>query len=241
MKPYNVVAIIQARMGSTRLPGKVMMPMGEETVLDKVVKRTKRSRLVNSVVVATSDTPQDDCIASHCKDRGWICFRGSEHDVLSRYRDAATMANADVIVRITADCPLTDPDLVNLHVHRMLMSMNSVDIVTNMMEETYPLGLAVEVFPKDVLDRCSRLSTTNELREHVTTLVYEKKDLFIVNNIVDSIDRSWMRMTLDYQSDLILLQEIFNKFKNDTFTWKDAVSLIEKTPSLLNSCKVIIS
>lgn len=229
----RTVAIIQARMGSTRLPGKVLMPLGGETVLDMVVKRTLRAALLDAVVVATGDDAANDPIARHCGERGWTCVRGSEHDVLSRYCKAAAQADADIVVRITADCPLTDPALVDRHVERMRACMGSADIVTNMLRETYPLGLAVEVLPRDVLTRMDRLSGTAELREHVTTLAYERPELFLAEHVLDDVDRSWMRLTVDHPEDLTLLRAVFDAFADDTFTWREAAGLVERTPALL--------
>lgn len=231
--PSIVAAIIQARMGSTRLPGKVMLELGGETVLDKVVRRTARASTLSAVVVATTTAGADDVIAAHCARHGYACFRGSEADVLSRYCGAAASVGADLVVRITSDCPLTDPELVDLHVTRMLEAFGRADFITNMLRETYPLGLAVEVLPLDVLARMDRLSDTPELREHVTTLAYERPELFVIEQVLDSQDRSRMRVTLDYPEDLELLRRIFDAFADDGFSWREAVALLEGRPELL--------
>src|SRR6185295_19854342 len=134
------VAIIQARMGSTRLPGKALMPIGDATMLARVVERTRRAQRVDSVVVATTINPADDAIIDECAALDVAVYRGDEHDVLERYYRAALAHDADIVVRITSDCPLIDPALIDKHVDRLAQRWREVDFVTNMVRQSYPLG-----------------------------------------------------------------------------------------------------
>jgi spore coat polysaccharide biosynthesis protein SpsF len=227
----KVVAIIQARMGSRRLPGKVLeCLLAGETVLGCVVNRVSRAARVDEVVVATTTTRRDDAIADLCATRGWSCFRGDEDDVLSRYWNAARVHGADAVVRVTSDCPLIDPDVIDGHVERLLDGWHRVDFVTNMMRQTFPLGLAVEAMPLDVLARMDRLSTTPYLREHVTTLAYEQPTWFVVDHILNALDLSAMRWTVDTASDLAFVRCVFRHFGHDRFGWRDVLTPLAEHP-----------
>jgi len=226
----KVVAIIQARMGSTRLPGKVMRDLAGDSVLARVVNRTRRARLLDEVVIATTDKPADDVIVKECEQLEVSVFRGDEADVLGRYFCAAQRFSADAIVRITSDCPLTDPELVDLHIRRLTYLWREVDFVTNMSQQSYPLGLAVEALPMDVLARMHRLSDTPELKEHVTTLAYAEPSLFRVDNIRHPEDLSQMRWTVDTQEDLDLVRLIFKHFGRDDFSWQEVLGLLGQYP-----------
>jgi len=226
----KTVAIIQAHMGSTRLPGKVLKDIAGEPMLARVVDRTRRAGLVEEVVVATSELPDDDVIEQLCSDRGWSCFRGSEADVLDRYYRAAVSFHADVVVRVTSDCPLMDPQLIDQHVSRLLRRWAEVDFVTNMLKQTYPLGLAVEAMPFDVLARMKRMSQTDELREHVTTLAYVHPERFQIDQILLKTDLSHLRWTVDTAADLELVRQIFGYFGHDRFGWEEVLSAQQQHP-----------
>jgi spore coat polysaccharide biosynthesis protein SpsF len=195
-----------------------------------VVERTRRARTLDEVVVATSDLPADDRIAHLCLDRGWACFRGSETDVLDRYYHAALELQADVIVRVTSDCPLIDPQLVDRHVERLMQRWAEVDLVTNMLRQSFPLGLAVEALPLDVLIRMNRMSLARELREHVTTLAYVEPEWFQIDSILHTSDLSYMRWTVDTAEDLEFVRRIVSFFGNDRFTWEEVLSVLEIHP-----------
>lgn len=229
----KVVAIIQARMGSTRLPGKVLLDLAGDTVIARVVNRTRRAKLLDQVVVATSILLSDEAIAKECERLGVDCFRGDEADVLDRYFRAALQVSADIIVRITSDCPLIDPELIDEHVRRLLDGWGQVDFVTNMGDATYPLGLAVEAMPFDVLARMHRMSESAELREHVTTLAYMSPSLFRWDHVKYSRDLSSLRWTVDTQEDLDLVRLIVQHFGNDSFSWTDVLPLLDRNPEWL--------
>ena len=230
MQKNRIVAIIQARMGSTRLPEKILKKLAGQPMLARVVTRCQQASTLDEVVIATTTQAKDDVIVDLCRQNHWQYFRGSEEDVLARYHEAAKVYHAEAIVRVTSDCPLIDPTIIDQHVHCLLSSWNSVDFVTNMMRQTFPLGLAVEALPFDVLTRMDRMSTTAYLREHVTTLAYEKPEWFSVAHICHDTDLSEMRWTVDTQEDFDFIRRIYDHFGHDRFSWQEVLSVLAKHP-----------
>ena len=227
----KTVAVIQARMGSTRLPHKVLMDLGGETVLARVIRRLSRSRMVSELIVATSDSPGDDAIVRECERLGVSCFRGSEHDVLDRYYQAARAAVAESVARITSDCPLIDAELVDDTVRAFVEQQ--ADYASNVFPRTYPLGLDAEVFTVAALDRAWRQSHEPHQREHVTPYFYEHPETFKLAFTRNESDYSAYRWTLDTAEDLELLRNIYSRFGNqDNFGWREAVMLMEREPKL---------
>jgi spore coat polysaccharide biosynthesis protein SpsF len=232
----RVVAIIQARMGSTRLPGKVLKDLGGETVLARVVNRTRRATLLDEVVVATSVLPADDAIAQECERLQVACFRGDEADVLDRYYRAAQEFAADAVVRITADCPLIDPELIDAAIRSRFDQ--KADYASNSLVRTYPRGLDVEVFTADSLARAWSAAREEYQRTHVTPYLYQNPELFKVISIAGEVDHSQYRWTLDTAEDLELLRAVYEHFGNrDTIRWVEVLDLMESQPELaaLNS------
>jgi spore coat polysaccharide biosynthesis protein SpsF len=230
-KSSKVVAIVQARMGSTRLPGKVLMELGGQTTLARVVARLSRSERVNQVVIATTTTTADEVIVKEAERnaRAWFC--GSEQDVLSRYLQAAEQFRADLVVRITSDCPLVDPDVVDRVISEALSS--DADFASNCIHRTYPRGLDTEVFTLDALRRVDDMCDQTHYREHVTPIFYERPDLFRVRSVTGSEDYTRFRWTLDTPEDLELIRAIYSRFDNrDDFGWREVVSLMEEHPEL---------
>jgi len=232
----NIVAIIQARMGSSRLPGKVLMDLGGEMVLGRVVRRLQRSRHISKIVVATTTVPADEVIVAECDRLEVLCFRGSEHDVLDRYYQAARANAADAVVRITSDCPLIDPELVDETVE--VFRDKHADYASNVFPRTYPRGLDAEVFSFDALDRAWREAREAHQREHVTPYLYEHPQIFKLASLSGAADYSRYRWTLDTLEDLELLRTIYSRFHGrDDFSWKEVLRLMEREPELaeLNS------
>ncbi len=232
----RVVAIIQARMGSTRLPGKVLKDLGGETVLARVVSRTRRATLLDEAVVATSVLPADDTIARECEHLKVACFRGDEVDVLDRYYRAAQKFAADAVVRITADCPLIDPELVDTTIRTFLEQ--KADYANNTSPRTYPRGLDTEVFTFTGLERAWREAVKPYEREHVTPYFYEHPELFRVAFTRGERDYSAHRWTLDTPEDLELIRAIYARLDNrDDFGWREVLAVTEREPELaaLNS------
>jgi spore coat polysaccharide biosynthesis protein SpsF len=232
----RVVAIVQARMGSTRLPGKALKDLGGETVLARVVNRTRRATLVDEVVVATSVLPADDAIARECEGLKVSCFRGDELDVLDRYYRAAQKFAADAIVRITADCPLIDPELIDATIRSRLDQ--KADYASNSLVRSYPRGLDVEVFTADALARAWSAAKEEYQRIHVTPYLYENPKSFKVISTAEEMDHSNYRWTLDTAEDLELLRAVYKHFGNrDSIRWIEVLDLMEAQPELgaLNS------
>jgi spore coat polysaccharide biosynthesis protein SpsF len=232
----NIVAIVQARMGSSRLPGKVLMDLGGETVLARVVGRLRRSKLVNEIMVATTDSGVDDAIVHECRRIEVSSFRGSEPDVLDRYYEAARVSAATTVVRITSDCPVIDPQLVDETIR--VFQRQHGDCARNSFPRTYPRGLDTEVFTVGALEQAWRDAHEPYEREHVTPYFYEHPELFRLVSQCGQIDYSQYRWTLDTAEDLELLRTIYARFSNeDFFSWSDAVQLMAREPELagLNS------
>jgi spore coat polysaccharide biosynthesis protein SpsF len=202
------VLIVQARMGSTRLPGKVLMEVAGRPLLAQQLRRLRRCREVDEIVVATSTTPADDAIVELCRREGVGWFRGSEEDVLSRYRAAAAEFHAGLVIRVTSDCPLIDPEVTD-RVIRALES-SQADYATNVIPRTYPRGLDTEAVFFDVLVRCDRMARSPHAREHVTHfIVRERPDLFIRQSVTADRDDSDLRWTVDEAVDLELVRELY--------------------------------
>lgn len=230
----RVVAIIQARMGSTRLPGKVLLDLAGEPTLARVVNRTLRAQTLDEVVVATTVQPADDAIARLCAERGWRCFRGSENDVLDRYYHAAIAHQADIVVRITSDCPLIKPEIVDRVVHEFLGSQPEIDYACNTLpHRTFPKGLDTEVMRFDVLEQAWAKDDNPAWREHVTPYMRRNPHLFRVHGIMNDADFSHMRWTVDTPEDLAFVRRIYGHFRHDRFSWQEVLAVLEQHPQWL--------
>jgi len=229
----KVVAIIQARMGSTRLPGKVMMDLAGEPMLVRVINRVRRASRLDEVVVATTTNAEDDRIVGLCHDRGWPVFRGSEDDVLDRYYRAAVAHSAQAIVRITSDCPLIDPDVIDAVVLEFQSHYPDVDFVSTGINRSYPRGLDTSVMSWAALEKAGREDTNPAWREHVTQYIIRNPDLFRVRGVENDVDYSYMRWTVDTPEDLAFVRRIYDHFRNDEFNWKDVIALLERNPNWL--------
>lgn len=202
-----IAAIIQARVSSTRLPKKVLLPLGDTTVLGSTVRQLKKAKRIDRVIVATSTEREDDAIASHCAEIGVECCRGSLNDVLDRYYLCAKSVDAETIVRITADCPVIDPDLIDLVVEEF--NRGKWDYVSNgKMESTYPDGMDVEVFSFGALESAWKEAKFPSEREHVTPYIWKHPERFRVHEIKTSEDLRAVRITIDEPEDYEVLKEI---------------------------------
>jgi spore coat polysaccharide biosynthesis protein SpsF len=226
----NVVAIIQARMGSTRLPGKVLKDLEGETVLARVVSRLRRARLITELLVATTDHPADDAIVKECRSLSVLVSRGDQDDVLDRYFRAAQLAKADVVVRITSDCPLIDPEITDKTIAAFLESRP--DYASNALVPTYPRGLDTEVLSFAALGRAWQEARKPYEREHVTTYIYEHPADFKLLSVTDGEDHSRQRWTLDTPEDLEFVRAIYARLKENTFLWRDVLDLLDREPGL---------
>jgi spore coat polysaccharide biosynthesis protein SpsF len=209
----KTVIIIQARMGSSRLPGKVLMPLGDSVVLDYVVSRCKQVQPVADVIVATSVLPQDDAIEAWCKEHGVSCFRGSEDDVLARYYECAKPYQPDYVIRVTADCPFVDYELANQIVERM--NMDPADIV--IVDGDLPRGLVVEMISFSALKYIYHHGKESRHREHVTYYAYEFPNEFQRTHVQapKAIQQPQLRITLDTEEDYQLCTVVADHFRGD--------------------------
>jgi spore coat polysaccharide biosynthesis protein SpsF len=232
-----VVAIVQARMGSTRRPGKVLAPALGRPLLEWMLDRVMAARSVDGVLVATTEHARDDPIAELAKRVGAGVFRGSEHDVLGRFRGAAAMADAGTLVRLTGDCPLMDPAVVDCVVAAFEAASPAVDLVTNAPPagRTYPDGMDVEVFSRDALERADALATAPEDREHVTARLLRAP--FRASAIHLPTDLGAVRLTVDYDTDIDRLRSIFEALgaRTPPFTLDDVIALLERRGELAPS------
>ncbi len=227
------VAIIQARTGSTRLPGKVLMRISGKPMLLRVVERTKRAKLLNDVIVATTIKASDDAIANLCEAHGWPEFRGSEDDVLDRYFRAAQAYHADVVVRITSDCPLVDPSLIDTTIRGFVMA-HDCDYASNTLEpRTFPRGLDVEVFSYSALRKAWQCDKKYSSREHVTPYIRQHPELFRLHSVEQTQNFSNLRWTVDTIEDLALVRRIYAYFGHDHFSWRDVLIAIQDNPEWL--------
>lgn len=238
------VASIEARMGSSRLPGKVLKNFGEETALSLLVKRLKRSKTLDDIVIATTVEKEDDLICDWCKSNQIPFFRGSEQDVLDRVVKAHEFMQTDLVIEITGDCPFTDPAIVDLAVETFLA--NKVDVVSNCGNFlTWPLGQYAQVFPLDLLKNVNEKINDPAVHEHVSLFFYENPDLFKIYDLI--APKRWkypdIRMVLDYQEDFIFLTKIFENLcgKYDIFFGiEEIIECLNANPKFLDINKNLI-
>lgn len=228
----KVICIVQARMGSTRLPGKVLMDLAGEPVLARCLARLGRARRLTQVAVATTTLAADQAIVNWCAAAGVACLRGHPDDLLDRYHQAALELKADVVVRCTSDCPIADPDLVDRVVGEFLAADPPADYAsTRLPEYLFPRGLDTEVMSMAALERAWREDTNLAWREHVTPYIYFTPDRFRILGVPClEGDFSRYRLTVDTPEDLALMRLIFGHFGHDRFTWREAVELLRARP-----------
>ncbi|MGE7836040.1 cytidylyltransferase domain-containing protein [Viridibacillus arvi] len=225
----TVTAIIQARMGSTRLPGKILKEVNDKPLLAYQLERIAHSKFIDKIVIATTVDQKDDVIVEFCENNDVEYYRGSENDVLSRYYEAAEQFGGETIVRLTSDCPLIDPEIVDQTIQHFID--NDFDYVSNAIEPTYPRGLDVEVFTKESFKKVYEEATLPRDREHVTAYYYTTKD-FEISSIKNNIDYSKHRWTVDTMEDFHLIKLIIENLyiNNPLFTLEDIIELLRKHP-----------
>lgn len=231
----QVVAIIQARMGSTRLPGKVMLPLAADHAIKHVIRRVKSANSVANTMVATSNQTADDILAKYGSRLGANVFRGSESDVLGRLYDAARVSDADVVVRITGDCPLIDPGTIDTVVREV--TEGSAQYAANIFERTFPRGLDVEAFTFQSFERVHEEASKPHHREHVTPYYRERPDTFTIKSVTSEDafnepqfqNRSDLRLTLDEADDYELLRQIYDNVPfDDILPIQEAIRYVDQ-------------
>jgi spore coat polysaccharide biosynthesis protein SpsF len=234
--PGRIVAIIQVRMNSARLPGKALADICGKAMLTRVIERVRAAQSVDEVIVATSSTRVDDPIAALCDTLGIRCFRGSALDVLDRFYRAAEHANADTVVRITGDCPLIDPELIDELI--LTFRRTGMDYVSNrrygspQVSHSYPDGLDVEIFRIEVL-RIAHLDAELDYdHEHVTPFIWRNCDRFSVLYTQSPTEFSHRQWTVDYPEDLEFVRIIYTRLEGDTFSLRTVLKLLEENPQI---------
>jgi spore coat polysaccharide biosynthesis protein SpsF len=242
----RTTALVQARMGSTRLPGKVLEPLAGEPAIVRIVERVRATKSIDEVAVVTSDQARDDVLAEVCQAVGIACVRGSETDVLDRYHQAAVSLDAERIVRVTADCPLIDPDVLDdlLDLADARSDTVYASVVTGAIPSTsgyrrYPDGLDAETFTADVLETAWQEADAPFEREHVTPFVWQRPDRFPAAVLEAEADLGSERWTVDYPADLEFVRIVYDRLyvPGRPFGYRDVLALLDADPSLreLNS------
>jgi spore coat polysaccharide biosynthesis protein SpsF len=250
-KRPHTIAIVQARMGSSRLPGKVLLDIHGRPMLARVVERTKRASLLDGVSVATTSEVQDDPIAAFCQESGYPCYRGSAQDVLDRYYQAARELEAEIIVRITADSPVIDPGLIDRTVEALLAA--GVDFAANRLPppwtRTFPIGLDVEACTMAALERAWKEADQPYQREHVMPYLYEGIPADALRSTRDAAtvsrrgfgvllvnhdpDYGSLRWAVDTPQDLELIRQVYARLGGrDDFSWTDLLAIFQQEPEL---------
>lgn len=231
----KVAAIVQARMRSTRLPGKVVASIVNKPMLHHIVERLRASQRISTIILATTTLKEDNLLEDFAREVGLTCYRGEEQDVLARYYGAATQFHIEIIVRICADDPLVDPRIIDEVVQSHLDS--DADYTSNGIVRTFPLGLDAEVFSYRALEKAYNEAQEGYEREHVTPYIYQHPNLFKIESVEANgkLRRPDLRLTVDTEEDLRLIREIFQRLYRDgrIFYTEDVIDLLDKHPELV--------
>ncbi|GAA6203405.1 glycosyltransferase family protein [Thalassotalea sp. SU-HH00458] len=228
----TIHAILQARMTSTRLPGKVLKEILGQPMLSRQIERLQKASMIDKIIIATSNEPSDDPIALLCQQLCIPCVRGSLHDVLGRYYLASQTYPSQHVVRITGDCPLIDPAIVDQVIQLHLEKL--ADYTSNCLHQSFPDGLDIEIFTQQALIQAYQFAKKPEEREHVTPYIYNHPDQFSQRELYYPHDLSFHRWTVDQPEDFTLVNKIYEQLypENPNFALADILRLIEQQPSL---------
>jgi spore coat polysaccharide biosynthesis protein SpsF len=234
----KIVATIEARMNSSRLPGKVLMDIGGINSLKCQIQRLRRSNYIDEIVIATTNNQSDDVLANFANDNDIELYRGSENDVMSRILRAAKSISGDLQVQTTGDCPLIDPKIVDLVIEKFLEGDGRYDFVSNEIIRSYPIGLDCRVFPVSILARADSLCRDPIHRSHGSTYIYKGNSNFVCKNVMapDSLNRPDLRWTLDEIADLKFIQAVVKNFTGRLvdFTAKDLINWLDEHPEIMS-------
>lgn len=228
----NKVLIVQARMASTRLPGKILKTVLGKPLLEYQIERLKRVKLKDEIVIATTTKDTEEPIIELCERLNVPYFRGSEEDVLSRYYWAAQQNHADLVIRITSDCPIIDPAIIDKVIEYYLIHSNQFDYVSNTLERTFPRGMDTEVFSFKALSEAYNEAKDESEREHVTPFIYRNTYRYRLANVSYFEDQSKHRWTVDTMEDFQLIKRIIEHLYpiNPSFTLEDTLKLLQEHP-----------
>jgi len=237
-----IIAIIQARTGSTRLPAKILKDVCGRKLLEHEILRVKRSNLIDKIIVATTDKAEDDVVASIAEKTGVDIFRGSENDVLDRYYQVASKFPDPIVVRLTGDCPVIDHEIIDLVIDYYLKNKEKYDYVSNVRPATYPDGMDVEVFSFSALAKSWQEAKLPSEREHVTGYIGKNPQIFSIGNFENKDDLSELRMTIDEEADWQLIKNIYSDLypKNEDFSLNDILILLKNHPEYVKINQNII-
>lgn len=228
-----ITAIVQARMGSIRLPGKVLIDIQGKPLLAHVIDRIREAKLIDQIVIATTDNEKDRAIVEFAQSQGISYYIGSEEDVLDRFYQAAKEYGANIIIRITPDDPFKDPEVIDKVGGYYLSHKGKYDYVSNTIKPTYPEGLDVEVFSFGALEKAWREAKKSSDREHVTPYIWNHPEIFKLANVENDADLSHLRWTLDNKADLRFTREVYAKlYHGQVFLMKDILALLHAEPEL---------
>ncbi len=228
----KTVIIVQARMTSTRLPRKVLKQVLGKSLLEYQIERLQRVKLADEIVMATTTNQTDNPIVDLCNRLSVSYFRGSEADVLERYYQAATAHQATVVVRVTSDCPLIDPQVIDRVIDYYLQKKSTYDYVSNGIKRTYPRGMDTEVFSFSVLEQAFLEATAQPDREHVTPFIYRQPQRYRLGHVIYAEDCSHHRWTVDTPEDFDLIKKIIEAVypNQPNFTLEDCLHLLQQHP-----------
>lgn len=237
IKKGKLVAVVQTRMGSTRLPGKVMKKICDKPMLQLMLERLSKSKLIDDIVVATTTNPKDDIIFDFAKKNCLSVFRGSEFDCLDRHYKTAIEFNADYVAKITPDCPLIDPEVVDIVLNYFLEHLEQFDYVSNAHPPSWPDGLDFEVFHFSTLERAYKEATKKEYREHTTTYIWKNPGKFRLGNVLIPNKKDFFksqRWTVDFPEDFEFVKKIYENLYNGNriFLTNEILSFLEKNPEI---------
>lgn len=239
----KVVCLVQARVGSTRLPGKILKEICGKTILHHEIDRLKKCKEIDEIVIATTDKEDDDKIVNEAKKLSVKYFRGSENDVLSRFYYSAKENNADIIVRVTSDCPCIDFEILDkmLIYFKDKYKEKQIDYLSNTINRTYPRGYDIEIFTFSALEKSYINAEKEYEREHVTPYIYDKTNNFLKLSFENKDDYSNYRVTLDTIEDFIVIKNIFENlyYKNPYFKLNDVVQYLNNNLHIVDINKHI--
>lgn len=229
----NVLAIVQARMGSTRLPGKTLIDIEGKPLLEHVINRIRYSKMIEEIIIATTNEPEDKAIVNMAKKLQVKTYAGSSYDVLDRFYQVARLFEGKVIVRITADDPFKDPKVID-DIVKYFLSHPELNYVSNTIEPSYPVGIDVEVFSYEALKTAWENAKGSAEREHVTPYIICNPSLFKISNYKSNKQLSYLRWTIDTKEDLQMTKEVYNKLylKDKIFYMDDILQLLQKYPHI---------
>ena len=239
MSKNEIIAIVQARTGSTRLPGKILKKILGRPMLSLMLERLSKSNLIDRIIVATTTNKEDDVIENLAKSDGFDVFRGSELDCLDRYYQTAKYYDAKIVLKITSDCPLIDPLLVDKIIQYFLDNKNKFDYVSNVRPPTFPDGLDVEIFTFSTLEHAWNNATDPNHREHTTTFIHSQPEKFKIGNFFMPNDENLFishRWTVDYSEDFELIKLIYENLYNEgnIFLMNEILEFLEKRKDVWN-------